>query len=62
MLKRINLKEIADKNPKIDQRLLTESLRLSAELKRNGLERPVNRLATPFTRRRAVVRYSCIGE
>ena len=50
----INITEIVRRNPKVDRKILRESMALREELERLGLPVPRQRLATPFRRRRVI--------
>jgi hypothetical protein len=56
-MKKLDVRQIAKHNPRIDLKKLAESMRISDTLRRAGVTVPGDRLASPFERRRVVVTY-----
>lgn len=56
-MKKLNIRQIAKRNPRVDLKKLTESMKIGKTLRRSGTTVQRDRLASPFERRRVVVTY-----
>jgi len=54
---KLNVRRIAKHNPQVDLKKLAESIRISETLRRSGVTVAKDPPASPFERRRVVVKY-----